>query len=182
MENALERITMKKGGLPNQHKDKIHFDHKSGKIIHRYASVPIFDKFDYEKKLEEAINHDYLHDENVYDYYLFRNHSPKPPKSSSQAKQTVLGQQSGWHGTPEEQAKLKKIIEMEKTNFQWHAHIKCFLCLVAMVMVTLLRGSKNLESIVGIKRCSGPDWVVLCLFIISCSGILYAGLRDVKAE
>ena len=33
--------------------DKIDVDHKrGGAFIHRYASVNIFDKYDYEKKLE----------------------------------------------------------------------------------------------------------------------------------
>lgn len=72
LEAALERITMKAGGKPGAHKEKMHFDHKTGRIIHRYASVPIFDKFDYEQKLEQAINHDYLK-ANVYDHYLFRH-------------------------------------------------------------------------------------------------------------
>lgn len=72
LEAALERITMKAGAKPGAHKEKMHFDHKTGRIIHRYASVPIFDKFDYEQKLEQAINHDYLK-ANVYDHYLFRH-------------------------------------------------------------------------------------------------------------
>lgn len=78
------------------------FDHQTGRIVHRYASVPIFDKFDYEKKLENAINHDYLH-ENIYDHYLFK-HTKSPlldkEKSISVDPAKGLGQQSGWKGTP----------------------------------------------------------------------------------
>lgn len=52
---ALERLTYKHGGHKATISRKIEIDPKRQHILHRYASVPIFDKFDYEKKLEEAI-------------------------------------------------------------------------------------------------------------------------------
>lgn len=62
-------MTYKHGGQKVQLAQKIQMENK--RIVHRYASVPIFDRFDYEKKLEEGIRRNYL--ENNYDYYLFRH-------------------------------------------------------------------------------------------------------------
>lgn len=77
LEDALERISLAKTG--NKAQKKIEIDHKRGQILHRYASVPIFDKFDYEQKLEMAINRNYL--DNNYDYYLFKhNKTPEQLK------------------------------------------------------------------------------------------------------
>jgi uncharacterized membrane protein YfcA len=52
MEQKLSRLTYKNGGHKVQIGQKITIDTANKQIIHRYASVPIFDKFDYEKKLE----------------------------------------------------------------------------------------------------------------------------------
>jgi len=54
-QTALERLTYKYGGHKATVSRKIEIDSKKQHILHRYASVPIFDKFDYEQKLEEAI-------------------------------------------------------------------------------------------------------------------------------
>lgn len=68
---------------------------------------------------------------------------------------------------------------MEKTNKQWPQHFKCFLCFLSTVVLTLLRGSRSIKSLVGIERCSGEDWTVLILFLVANSCILYSGLRAV---
>ena len=39
-----------------------------------------------------------------------------------------------------------------------------------------------MESIVGIERCSAPDWIFLTLFVVSCGVVLYYGLKAVKQE
>jgi hypothetical protein len=49
--------------------------------LHRYASVPIFDKFDYEQKLEEAIQRNYF--ENNYEHYLFKHNTKQTPELNS---------------------------------------------------------------------------------------------------
>jgi hypothetical protein len=56
--------------------------------LHRYGSVPIFDKFDYEKKLEEAIERNYL--ENNYEHYLFK-HKPIVKDASVELAQIGAG-------------------------------------------------------------------------------------------
>jgi hypothetical protein len=71
MEQKLSRLTYKNGGHKVQIGQKITIDTAKKQIIHRYASVPIFDKFDYEEKLEQAIRRNYF--ENNYDYYLYRH-------------------------------------------------------------------------------------------------------------
>jgi hypothetical protein len=68
-------LTYKNGGHKVQIGQKITIDTAKKQIIHRYASVPIFDKFDYEKKLEQAIQRNYF--ENNYDYYLYRHLKPE---------------------------------------------------------------------------------------------------------
>lgn len=50
----------------------------------------------------------------------------------------------------EDQDRLNMIAEREKNHRQWSRHGKCGILLMAMVIVTLLRGSKNFDSIVGI--------------------------------
>jgi hypothetical protein len=75
MEQKLSRLTYKNGGHKVQIGQKITIDTAKKQIIHRYASVPIFDKFDYEKKLEQAIQRNYF--ENNYDYYLYRHLKPE---------------------------------------------------------------------------------------------------------
>ena len=54
---------------------KITIDTEKKQIVHRYASVPIFDRFDYEEKLDLAIRRNYF--ENNYDYYLYRHLKPE---------------------------------------------------------------------------------------------------------
>jgi hypothetical protein len=75
MEYKLSRLTYKNGGQKAQIGQKITVDTTKNRIIHRYASVPISDKFDYEKKLEQAIQRNYF--ENNYDYYLYRHLKPE---------------------------------------------------------------------------------------------------------
>lgn len=58
--------------------------------------MPIFDKFDYEQKLERAINRNYL--DNNYDYYLFK-HNKTPEQIMEAPSEGALGTQSGWKGT-----------------------------------------------------------------------------------
>lgn len=67
--DALDRLTYKHGGHKPTLSRKLDLDTKKHHILHRYASVTIFDKFDYEKKLEEAIERNYF--ENNYEHYLF---------------------------------------------------------------------------------------------------------------
>jgi hypothetical protein len=38
-----------------------------------------------------------------------------------------------------------------------------------MLIIGLLRGSKNNPSIAGIKRCGIVDWILLAVFIILCA-------------
>ena len=71
LEHKLSRLTYKNGGQKVKIGQKITIDTAKKQIIHRYASVPIFDKFDYEEKLELAIRRNYF--ENNYDYYLYRH-------------------------------------------------------------------------------------------------------------
>jgi hypothetical protein len=49
-----------------------------------------------------------------------------------------------------DQEALQALLEKEKTHKQWDKHLMCLLCLISMVIVTMMRGSKSFDSIVGI--------------------------------
>jgi len=73
-------------------------------------------------------------------------------------------------------------MEKEKTHRQWDQHGKCFILLFSMVIVTLMRGSKNMKSIIGIERCSGEDWALLVCYMVVCGIILAFSLKHVIWE
>ena len=77
---------------------------------------------------------------------------------------------------------LQKLFEREKTHKVWDRHLTCMLMLVLMVAVTLLRGSKSFESLVGIERCSMDDWMVLTFYIVTLGILLAYAVMTVKAE
>ena len=107
--------------------------------------------------------------------------SPNEEIKSDQEAAPVITNQ-GWKGTENDREQLKRLIEKEKTHKQWDKHSMCTVCLFSMVIVTLMRGSKSVDSIVGIERCSVADWSILVLYLIICGTVLMIALREVLRE
>eukprot|EP00347_Sterkiella_histriomuscorum_P009630 403340471 len=81
-----------------------------------------------------------------------------------------------------EQIVLIQILEKEKTHRQWDKHAVCFACLIGLVTVNLLRGSKKFPSIIGLQKCGILDWTILALFLIMCACICIFSVRKVVKE
>ena len=63
---------------------------------------------------------------------------------------------------------LKHLIDKESTNFQCNNLLLNLAMLISLIILTLLRGPGNKNSVIGVKRCDKLDWVLLALlFIIS---------------
>lgn len=58
----------------------------------------------------------------------------------------------------------------------------CLICLVAMIFVSLMRGSRNFDSIVGIQRCSFGDWSILILYLVICGAVCTFAVKNVLKE
>ena len=72
---------------------------------------------------------------------------------------------------------LLKILNMEKTHFQWSKLIIFFVVFIALVISSLLRGNKRLDSIIGIETCSWGDWLIYGLFVLLILGLtIHCGL------
>ena len=48
--------------------------------------------------------------------------------------------------------------------------------------VNLARGSKSMESIFGVKKCSSEDWLILAAYFIFSAVMTYLAIRIVKSE
>lgn len=69
----------------------------------------------------------------------------------------------------------------ERTNFQWLKLFLFFLTLVLTVGSSVLRGSKRMDSIVGIERCSWPDWTIYAIYFLLVAGITLFSAVYLKA-
>ncbi|CDW75048.1 UNKNOWN [Stylonychia lemnae] len=78
--------------------------------------------------------------------------------------------------------KLEKILASEKTNFQWEKHILCFMIFILVLCTNLLRGNKNVPSIVGVERCGPIDFIILLSFFIVCGLITVCALKIVRFQ
>ena len=74
------------------------------------------------------------------------------------------------------------MIEREKTHKQWTKHGLCIIVLIALILVTLFRGSKRTESIIGLSKCSVGDWLTLLGFIVISFIVTYIAIKVNKYE
>jgi uncharacterized membrane protein YfcA len=52
----------------------------------------------------------------------------------------------------------------------------------ALFITTLFRGNKKVESLIGIERCTFPDWLLMCLFICISGMMTFLSVRQVRHE
>jgi hypothetical protein len=93
--------------------------------------------------------------------------TPSPPKSPQEVKERDL---------------LEKIIARDRTHKQWFKHGLCFLLLLLLILASLFRGTKSVDSIIGITTCSAWDWVVLVAFVIISALVTFASIRSARSE
>jgi uncharacterized membrane protein YfcA len=65
---------------------------------------------------------------------------------------------------------------------QWPKHLISFSLTVLSLVVTFLRGSKKFDSIIGIEKCSVPDWTLVVLLIVFMGVFSFLGVRLNKKE
>lgn len=53
---------------------------------------------------------------------------------------------------------------------------------IGLLFLTLLRGSANAPSIIGIQRCSALDWLIQLAFIVICCLLTRFSIKKVKQE
>mmetsp|Transcript_34661 Transcript_34661/g.33849 ORF Transcript_34661/g.33849 Transcript_34661/m.33849 type:complete len:221 (+) Transcript_34661:1001-1663(+) len=76
----------------------------------------------------------------------------------------------------------KDLSAKEATHKQWDKHLRCFVIWLALIVMSLLRGSKNFPSIVGIVRCSIVDWSIQFCFLLLCVFMIISSVRRVQFE
>lgn len=64
--------------------------------------------------------------------------------------------------------KLKRSLTLEESHFQWAKQGLCFILLASLILMNLAMGSKNVDSIFGIKKCSAWYWNVQGIFVAIC--------------
>lgn len=87
-----------------------------------------------------------------------------------------------WKGSEEEKDELRRIIWRQRNHKQWDKHLFSFACLLGVLTVNLLRGSRKFESTIGIQRCSQTDWLILTTFLIYCLVLSGLATRKVLRE
>ena len=78
-----------------------------------------------------------------------------------------------------EKVKLDKILIKDRRHCPFDVELLNMIILIALVLVTVLRGSKSFESAIGIVRCSAVDWVILGVFGIVCLIVMVLAIRIV---
>lgn len=82
----------------------------------------------------------------------------------------------------QESEAIKEIKRSEGTNF----HPKKFKLILAITAATviyaLLRGGKKAKSLIGIKKCTGEDWLLLGVYILSMAYINYRSYAMVMTD
>jgi len=53
---------------------------------------------------------------------------------------------------------------------------------VWVMAISLLRGNKNVDSLVGIETCSSTDWILFALFITVCLVLTYFIAKLLRKE
>ena len=49
---------------------------------------------------------------------------------------------------------------------QWRVHLVAILSVIASFGVCVLRGNKDQESLIGIKRCGKEDWLIIANYTL----------------
>ena len=78
---------------------------------------------------------------------------------------------------------LESILEREKSTLgQWRINVQVILLTGLSVIVNLVRGSPDFESIVGFSRCGSKDWGVLVAFIVLCLLVCWKNFQELLHE
>jgi uncharacterized membrane protein YfcA len=77
--------------------------------------------------------------------------------------------------------KLAKIIAYESTNFQWQKLAHNWLLILALTIISVLKGSGT-DSLIGVKKCDKIDWTLFAILQVICLSFLAWGLIIVKKE
>ena len=130
--------------------------------------------------MDYEFKHNYnLRKNNILDFSPLAKKNAKSQISDDHISDKMNAQLGG---TPADLAKLNEILLSERTHKQWEKHFICFICLIGMVLVNLLRGSKRFESVIGLERCSIGDWAILLSFFLLCTTITIHSIRKVVYE
>ncbi|CDW86733.1 UNKNOWN [Stylonychia lemnae] len=77
---------------------------------------------------------------------------------------------------------VERMIQRERTHYQWNKQGICILLLVVQVLISLFRGSKKTHSIIGIGVCSFWDWFCFSFFLIFCVIICFLAVKNLQRE
>jgi len=78
--------------------------------------------------------------------------------------------------------KLEQIIAKESTNLQWWKISVNLGMLLIMLVCMILRGPGSEPSVIGIKPCDGPDFVLLGLMLAAAGTITYIAISFTREE
>eukprot|EP00345_Euplotes_harpa_P000020 CAMPEP_0168319052 /NCGR_PEP_ID=MMETSP0213-20121227/833_1 /TAXON_ID=151035 /ORGANISM="Euplotes harpa, Strain FSP1.4" /LENGTH=440 /DNA_ID=CAMNT_0008320213 /DNA_START=326 /DNA_END=1648 /DNA_ORIENTATION=- len=76
-------------------------------------------------------------------------------------KKALIGERRSTYMPGEVNHVLDNLLKMEKQHFRLRTIIVVTIPFFAILLISLFRGNKNLESIVGIKRCDPLDFILL---------------------
>ena len=71
---------------------------------------------------------------------------------------------------------------MEKTHVRPKAHLISLSIALLLVLMKVLRGSKNVESLIGMETCSSADWGTFAAFTVICSLLSWYTLNSYQYE
>lgn len=67
-----------------------------------------------------------------------------------------------------ELSQLRRSVKAESSHFQWAKQGLCITLLAALILMNLMMGSSNMDSIVGLKKCDGAYWGIQIFFLAIC--------------
>jgi len=77
-----------------------------------------------------------------------------------------------------ELAKIKKLVQQEKSHGQWTKQAINFLSLIFLIVISLFRGNHEFA----VTKCSATDWIIVVAFFITMWGVVILSAKIVAAE
>ena len=77
---------------------------------------------------------------------------------------------------------LAEIMRMENTHWSIKRIPFVVGCMTLLVLVAILRGSKAMPSLIGVKACSKEDWIILFGFTVLSLVINWALVQMLRKE
>jgi uncharacterized membrane protein YfcA len=107
----------------------------------------------------------------------------KQPRSKFKKKSITSATDKNKISAQRQKQKLReKIMKIEGSNFYPKKIMFILGILLLSLAVTVLRGGKGMESIIGAKKCTTKDWSIFCIYFLLVTLFAIAGSKLVSNE